>query len=79
GQSQSGGVTDTRLDALEKNLFGATKSGTAKTRLAMIGKALSSSKGDLLLPPIAPKYDFGSGSGGSSSGKTASSSSASSS
>jgi len=61
GQPHAGGEIESRLDALERNLFGSAKSGSTNTRLGSIGKALAGSKSDFLLPPLAPKFDFSSG------------------
>jgi|AGTN01.2.fsa_nt_gi Tfp pilus assembly protein PilF len=52
---------ETRLSNLEKSVFGAVHTGSAETRLQQLQGAMGTAKGDLLMPPLAPTLDLGTG------------------
>jgi Flp pilus assembly protein TadD len=55
GKPRSSLSLDSRLQALEANLFGAPKKGAVSARLDAIGKLLGDQKPSVLFPPIAPR------------------------
>lgn len=52
---------DARIANLEKSVFGAVRSGSSETRLQQLQSAMGTAKGDLLMPPLAPTLDLGTG------------------
>ncbi len=61
GQQHTSLSNESRLRAIETNLFGKYKSGSVKSRLEGIDKLIGSAKSDqYLMPPMAPLYDRGS-------------------
>lgn len=58
GSTRSSLSEESRLRALEMNLFGKYRNGTSATRIAAINKALDK-QSNLLAPPMAPKLDPG--------------------
>lgn len=57
GEKRSSQTTETRLRAIEKNLFGGVKTGSTASRLDAIAKVLGTGKSSLLFPPIPPQLD----------------------
>lgn len=61
GEQHTNLSNESRLRAIETNLFGKHKSGSIKNRLDGVNKLIGSAKSDpYLMPPMAPLYDRGS-------------------
>ncbi len=52
---------ESRLRAIETNLFGGQKTGSTQQRLDAVQRVIGKSKSDFLMPPMAPTLDTGSG------------------
>lgn len=62
GDARNSLSNETRLRAIETNLFGNHKTGTTEKRLSEVKGLVGNSQPNLLMPPMAAQYDTGSGS-----------------